>query len=171
LPFLVRALAKALPDFPHLNARYDDAAGVLHEHGDVHVGIATQTPGGLVVTVLRGAGQRDLWNCAAEIARLSTAARAGKATSAELSGSTITITSLGAMGGLATTPVINSPEVAILGVNKLIERPVVRGGRIEVAKMMNLSASFDHRIVDGWDAALFVQRVRAMLEAPATLFL
>lgn len=170
LPFLIRALVTVLPEFPQLNARYDDAAGVLHEHAEVHVGIATQTPNGLVVTVLRDAAKKDLWDCAAEIQRLADLARSGKAKSHELSGSTITISSLGAIGGVATTPVINSPEVAILGINKLVERPIVRDGRIEVAKMMNLSTSFDHRIVDGWDAAMFVQRLKQFLEVPANLF-
>lgn len=170
LPFLIRAMVRALPDFPQLNARYDDEAGMLHMHGAVHVGIATQTETGLLVTVMRDAGSLDLWESASKLQRLSNRARTGKATPPELSGSTITITSLGAIGGIATTPVINSPEVAIVGVNKIVERPIVRDGHIEVAKIMNLSASFDHRIVDGWDAASFVQRVKSMLEMPAMLF-
>jgi 2-oxoisovalerate dehydrogenase E2 component (dihydrolipoyl transacylase) len=170
LPFLIQALARTLPEFPQMNARYDDEAGIVRRHRALHVGIATQTSAGLVVPVIRNAERRDLWENALELARLSRAARGGKATSAELGGSTITITSLGALGGLATTPVINSPEVAIIGVNKMMERPVVRDGRIEVAKVMNLSASFDHRVIDGWDAALFVQRIKALIESPARLF-
>jgi 2-oxoisovalerate dehydrogenase E2 component (dihydrolipoyl transacylase) len=170
LPFLIRALVRVLPEFPHLNALSDDQAGVVRRHKSVHVGIATQTPSGLVVPVVRKSEDRDLWNIASEISRLSSLARNGRLATSDLSGSTITITSLGALGGLATTPVINSPEVAILGVNKIVDRPVVRQGRIEVARMMNISASFDHRVVDGWDAANFVQRIRAMLETPALLF-
>lgn len=171
LPFLVRALVRTLPEFPQMNALYDDAAGVVRRYHAAHIGIATQTDAGLVVTVLRNAGARDLPETALEIARLSEAARAGRASRSELGGSTITISSLGPLGGVATTPVINSPEVVILGVNKMVERPVVREGRVEVAKMMNLSASFDHRVVDGWDAALFVQRIKAYLETPARLFM
>jgi 2-oxoisovalerate dehydrogenase E2 component (dihydrolipoyl transacylase) len=171
LPFLLRAMVKALPDFPQINARFDDDAGVVHRHAAVHAGIATQTPGGLVVPVVAHAETLDLWQAAAEIARLAAAARDGKATREELSGSTITITSLGPMGGIASTPVINRPEVAIVGVNKIVERPMVRGGQIVVRKMMNLSSSFDHRVVDGWDAAEFIQRLRGLLEQPATLFM
>lgn len=171
LPFLVRALVRTLPEFPQMNALYDDAAGVVRRYHAAHIGIATQTDAGLVVTVLRNADARDLAETALEIARLSEAARAGRASRSELGGSTITISSLGPLGGVATTPVINSPEVAILGVNKMVERPVVREGRVEVAKLMNLSASFDHRVVDGWDAALFVQRIKAYLETPARLFM
>lgn len=171
LPFLVRALAQTLKEFPQMNARYDDDTGVVRRYRAAHVGIATQTDSGLVVTVLRDAAGRNLSQTALEITRLSEAARAGRATREELGGSTITISSLGAMGGLATTPVINSPEVAILGINKMVDRPVVREGRIEVARMMNLSASFDHRVIDGWDAALFVQRLKAHLESPARLFM
>ncbi|HKY80805.1 MAG TPA: dihydrolipoamide acetyltransferase family protein [Sphingobium sp.] len=171
LPFLICALTRILPEFPQLNALYDDNAGIVRRHSRVHAGIATQTPHGLVVTVLRDAERRDLWDLANELTRLSGLARSGRAAASDLSGSTITITSLGAMGGLATTPVINSPEVAIIGVNKLIERPVVRDGRVEVAKMMNLSSSFDHRVVDGWDAASFIQRVKTLLEMPSLLFI
>ncbi|WP_333606032.1 dihydrolipoamide acetyltransferase family protein [Novosphingobium sp.] len=170
LPFLVRALTRVLPEFPHLNALYDDTAGIVRRHRAVHAGIATQTPQGLVVTVLRDAGSHDVWGVASELTRLSGLARSGRAAPADLTGSTITITSLGAMGGVATTPVINSPEVSIVGVNKVIERPIVDRGQIRIAKMMNLSSSFDHRVVDGWDAASFVQRVKAMLETPALLF-
>jgi 2-oxoisovalerate dehydrogenase E2 component (dihydrolipoyl transacylase) len=170
MPFLIRAIARAVLDHPQVNGRFDDEAGVLHRHAAVHVGIATQTEGGLMVPVLRHAEALDLWQAAAEVARLAEAARSGKAAREELSGSTITITSLGALGGLAATPVINYPEVAIVGVNRIVERPAVRGGQIVVRKMMNLSSSFDHRIVDGWEAASFIQRIKAALEQPALLF-
>ena len=169
LPFLAKAMVRALPKWPQINARYHDDDGFVRRYAGVHLGIATQTPGGLVAPVVRHAETLTLWDCAAEISRLATAAREGKASREELGGSTITITSLGALGGLATTPVINYPEVAIVGVNKMIERPVVRDGAIVVRKMMNLSSSFDHRVVDGWDAAEFVQRLRALLESPALL--
>jgi 2-oxoisovalerate dehydrogenase E2 component (dihydrolipoyl transacylase) len=171
LPFLMRAMVRSLVHFPQINARFDDDAGVVYRHEGVHIGIATQTPSGLVVTVVRHAEALDIWNAATEVARLAAAARAGKATRDELSGSTITITSLGTLGGVATTPVINHPEVAIVGVNKMGERPMVRDGQIVVRKMMNLSSSFDHRVVDGVDAAEFVQNVRGFLEQPATLFM
>ncbi|MDB5575525.1 MAG: bkdB [Bradyrhizobium sp.] len=169
LPFLLRALADTLPDFPHLNSHFDDAIGVVRQYRSLHAGIATQTPRGLVVAVLRDAGDKSLWSLAEEIARLSDLARTGRAAPSDLSGSTLTVTSLGAMGGLATTPVINSPEVAIVGVNKLIDRAVVRDGAILIAKMMNLSSSFDHRVVDGWHAAAFIQQLKALLEEPALL--
>ncbi|WP_028080353.1 dihydrolipoamide acetyltransferase family protein [Solimonas soli] len=171
LPLLIQALVRAVPAFPQVNATYDDEAGVVSRHRALHVGIATQTPNGLVVPVLRHAQRLDLWARAAEIRRLADAARSGKAKREELSGSTITVTSLGALGGIVTTPVINAPEVAIIGVNKLVERPVVRHGQIVVRTMMNLSSSFDHRMVDGYDAAQFIQRVKALLEHPATLFI
>ena len=171
LPLLIRALTRTLPAFPQVNARFDDDAGTVERHAAVHLGIATQTPNGLVVPVIFHAEARSLWDLAAEITRLSTAAKAGKAASKDLSGSTITVTSLGALGGIVTTPVINHPEVAIVGVNKMVERPVVVGGQIVVRRMMNLSSSFDHRVVDGYDAAAFIQSVKAMLEYPATLFL
>jgi 2-oxoisovalerate dehydrogenase E2 component (dihydrolipoyl transacylase) len=171
LPFLMRAMVRSLVRFPQINARFDDDAGVVHRHEGVHIGIATQTPNGLVVTVVRHAEALDIWDAATEVARLATAAREGKAVRDELSGSTITITSLGTLGGVATTPVINHPEVAIIGVNKMSERPMVHDGQIVVRKMMNLSSSFDHRVVDGVDAAEFVQYVRAFLEQPATLFM
>ncbi|MBP2302731.1 dihydrolipoamide acetyltransferase family protein [Azospirillum picis] len=171
LPFLIRALVRVLPDFPQINARYDDAANVVHRFEAVHAGIATQTPGGLVVPVVRHAEALDLWQAADAVRRLAAAARDGQATREQLSGSTITITSLGALGGLATTPIINRPEVAIVGINRIVERPVVRRGNIVVRSMMNLSCSFDHRVVDGWDAASFVQRVKNLLEQPATLFM
>jgi 2-oxoisovalerate dehydrogenase E2 component (dihydrolipoyl transacylase) len=171
LPFLVRALVKILPQHPQINAIYDDEAGVLHRHAAVHCGIATQTPNGLMVPVVRHAEALDVWDCADEIARVSGAAKAGKAAREELSGSTITITSLGPLGGLTHTPVINHPEVAIIGPNKMIDRPVVHHGQVVVRKMMNISSSFDHRIVDGYDAAEFIQKVRGVLEHPATLFM
>ncbi len=171
LPFLMRALVLALPDFPQINARFDDEQGVVYRHDNVDIGIATQTENGLIVPVVRHAEARDVWDCAAEVARLAAAVRANAATKDELSGSTITITSLGALGGIVTTPVINHPEVAIIGVNKLVERPVVKNGQIVVRKMMNLSSSFDHRVVDGYDAAAFIQRVKGLLEHPAALFI
>jgi 2-oxoisovalerate dehydrogenase E2 component (dihydrolipoyl transacylase) len=171
LPFLIGALVKVLPRYPQINARFDDEAGVVHRHDGVHVGIATQTANGLIVPVLRHAEARDLWDCAAEIARVAAAARDGKAGAEELRGSTITVTSLGPLGGVATTPVINRPEVAIIGPNKIIERPVVRQGQIVVRKIMNLSSSFDHRVVDGYDAADFIQKIKALLEHPALLFM
>ena len=170
LPLLVRAIVLAVRELPQVNARYDDEAGTVTRFGAVHVGIATQTDNGLVVPVLRHAEARDPWDAAAEIARLAQAARGGKATRDELGGSTITITSLGALGGIVTTPVINHPEVAIVGVNRIVERPVMRGGAVVGRMMMNLSSSFDHRVVDGMDAARFVQAVRARLEAPALMF-
>jgi 2-oxoisovalerate dehydrogenase E2 component (dihydrolipoyl transacylase) len=171
LPFLMRAIVNAIVEHPQVNARYDDDARVLHRHRAAHIGIATQTPGGLMVPVVRHAEALDLWQAAAEVQRLSEAARAGKATRDELSGSTITITSLGALGGVVTTPVINRPEVAIIGPNAIVERPVVRDGQIVVRKMMNLSSSFDHRVVDGYDAAEFIQKLKSYLEHPATLFI
>ncbi|HXL99173.1 MAG TPA: dihydrolipoamide acetyltransferase family protein [Rhizomicrobium sp.] len=171
LPFLMRALVKVLPDYPQINARFDDEAGVVHRHAAVHIGIATQTANGLLVPVVKHAEARDIWDSAREVARVSTAARENKAGKDDLSGSTITITSLGALGGVATTPVINHPEVAIIGPNAIIERPVVRDGAIVVRKMMNLSSSFDHRVVDGYDAAEFIQKIKALLEHPAMLFM
>jgi 2-oxoisovalerate dehydrogenase E2 component (dihydrolipoyl transacylase) len=170
LPFLVRAIVNAISEHPQVNARYDDEAGILHRHNAVHVGVATQTDAGLLVPVLHHAEALDIWLAAAEIARLADAARAGKASREELTGSTITITSLGALGGLAATPVINYPEVAIIGVNRIADRPVVHAGQVAIRKMMNLSSSFDHRIVDGWEAASFIQRVKRDLEQPALLF-
>ncbi|MHC8286251.1 dihydrolipoamide acetyltransferase family protein [Pseudomonas sp. XS1P51] len=170
LPFLVRALVVALRDFPQINARYDDEAQVITRLGAVHVGIATQADIGLMVPVVRHAETRSLWDSAAEISRLATAARNGKASRDELSGSTITLTSLGALGGIVSTPVLNLPEVAIVGVNKIVERPMVVKGQIVIRKMMNLSSSFDHRVVDGMDAAQFIQAIRGLLEQPATLF-
>jgi len=170
LPFLVRALVVALRDFPQINATYDDEAQVITRHGAVHVGIATQGDNGLMVPVLRHAEAGSLWGNASEISRLATAARNNKASREELSGSTITLTSLGALGGIVSTPVVNTPEVAIVGVNRMVERPMVIDGQIVIRKMMNLSSSFDHRVVDGMDAALFIQAVRGLLEQPACLF-
>lgn len=170
LPFLMRAMVRAIAEQPALNATFDDEAGVIHRHAAVHIGIAAQTPSGLVVPVVRHAEARNLFDCAAEAARLADAARNGTATREELSGSTITITSLGAMGGVATTPVINHPEVAIVGVNKIMVRPVWDGTQFMPRKMMNLSSSFDHRVIDGWDAAVFVQRIKGLLETPALMF-
>jgi len=170
LPFLMRAIALAAPSFPQINARFDDAAGVVTRFAAVHIGIATQTGGGLMVPVVRHAEARDLWATAAEIARLAEAARSGRATRDELSGSTITITSLGPRGGIVTTPIINAPEVAIVGVNRIVERPAIRGGMVVPRLLMNLSSSFDHRVVDGHDAAEFVQALRGYLECPALLF-
>ena len=170
LPFLMRAMVKAVADQPNMNALYDDDAGILHLHGGVHIGLAAQTPAGLVVPVVKHAEARDLWDCGAEVSRLAEAAKSGTATRDELSGSTITITSLGALGGVATTPIINYPEVAIVGVNKIMIRPVWDGSTFIPRKMMNLSSSFDHRVIDGWDAAVFVQRIKALLETPAMIF-
>jgi 2-oxoisovalerate dehydrogenase E2 component (dihydrolipoyl transacylase) len=169
LPFFMRALVKVLPDYPQINARFDDDAGVVHRSAAVHIGIATQTANGLIVPVVKNAESLDVWQSAEEVARVSAAARDNKAKSDELSGSTIT--SLGPLGGVVTTPVINHPEVGIIGPNAIVERPVVRGGQIVVRKMMNLSSSFDHRVVDGYDAAEFIQRIKALLEHPATLFM
>jgi len=170
LPFLARAITLALRDFPHINARYDDEAQVVTQFKAVHLGVATQSDSGLMVPVLRHAQSLDLWQCAAEIARLAQAARTGKAAREELSGSTITLSSLGALGGIVSTPIINHPEVAIVGVNRMVEKPVVRDGAVVVRKTMNLSSSFDHRVVDGMDAAQFIQSIRRLLECPALLF-
>jgi len=171
LPFLMRAIAHAVVDQPNLNALYDDETGVVHVHAGVHIGIAAQTPAGLMVPVVGHVEALDLWACAAEMTRLADAAKAGTATREELSGSTITITSLGAMGGIVTTPIINHPEVAIVGVNKIVVRPAWNGSGFVPRKMMNLSSSFDHRVIDGWDAARFVQRIKALLETPALIFM
>ncbi|AXB76396.1 dihydrolipoamide acetyltransferase family protein [Novosphingobium sp. P6W] len=174
LPFLISAICKLLPKYPMLNAHYDDEAGVVTRYGSVHLGIAAQTPGGLMVPVIRDAQSRNLWQLAAEITRLAQAARDGSAKSSELSGSTITVTSLGPMGGVATTPVINRPEVAIIGPNRIVERPMfVKDAsgveRIEKRKIMNISMSCDHRVVDGWDAASFAQDLKKLIEAPALI--
>jgi len=170
LPFLIVAACKSLPDFPMINARYDDEAGVVTRYGAVHLGIATQTDAGLMVPVIRDAQSLNIWQLAAEVKRLAEAARSGKAKSEELSGSTLTLSSLGPLGGIAATPVINRPEVAILGPNKVVERPIVRDGQIVIGKMMNLSISCDHRVVDGHDAASFVQAIKRLVETPALLF-
>lgn len=170
LPFLIRAVCLAARDVPMVNARYDDEGGVVRRHSAVHMGVATQTDAGLSVPVIRDAQRLDMWTLATEIARLADATRRGKATREELSGSTITLTSLGALGGIVSTPVINRPEVAIVGVNRMAERAVVIDGRIEVRKCMNLSSSFDHRVVDGMDAARFIQAVKRLIEVPALLF-
>jgi 2-oxoisovalerate dehydrogenase E2 component (dihydrolipoyl transacylase) len=170
LPFLMRAMVKAIADQPNINALFDDEAGIIRQHAGVHIGIAAQTPSGLVVPVVRHAEARDLWDCGAEVNRLAQAAKTGSATREELSGSTITITSLGALGGVATTPIVNYPEVAIVGVNKMTVRPVWDGTGFIPRKMMNLSSSFDHRVIDGWDAAIFVQRIKSLLETPAMIF-
>ncbi|WP_296948069.1 dihydrolipoamide acetyltransferase family protein [uncultured Massilia sp.] len=170
LPLLMRAVVLAVRRFPEVNARYDDAANVVTRYQPVHIGIATQTDAGLMVPVVRHAEARDPWASAAEIARLAEAARTGKCARDELSGSTITITSLGALGGIVSTPVINHPEVAIVGVNRIVERPVVRNGGMVARKLMNLSSSFDHRVIDGMVAAEFIQAIRGYLESPAILF-
>jgi len=166
----VRALVLALRDFPQINARYDDEAGVVTRYGAVHLGIAAQTPSGLMVPVVHHAETLDLWSCASEISRLADAARQGKTARDELTGSTITITSLGPLGGIVSTPIINWPEVAIVGINRVVERPVFQGNQIVARKLMNLSSSFDHRVVDGMDAAEFIQCIRRYLECPALLF-
>ncbi|MBA1344461.1 dihydrolipoamide acetyltransferase family protein [Rhizobium sp. WYCCWR 11146] len=171
LPFLMRALVKAISEQPEVNATFDDDAGIITRYSAVHIGIATQTPAGLTVPVVRHAEARGIWDCAAEMNRLAEAARSGTATRDELSGSTITISSLGALGGIVSTPIINHPEVAIIGVNKIATRPAWDGAQFVPRKMMNLSSSFDHRIIDGWDAATFVQRIRTLLETPALIFI
>ncbi|QNE32237.1 2-oxo acid dehydrogenase subunit E2 [Sphingomonas sp. NBWT7] len=170
LPFLIVAICRTLPDFPMLNARYDDEAGVVTRSGRVHMGIAAQTDAGLTVPVIRDAQDKNVWQLAGEIGRLAEAARTQKLKPDELGGGTITVTSLGPLGGIATTPVINRPEVAIIGPNKIVERPVFRGDDIVRAKLMNLSISCDHRVVDGWDAASYVQAVKKLLETPVLLF-
>lgn len=170
LPFLIRALVLAVRDHPEVNARYDDEAAVITRFKAVHLGLATQTPGGLMVPVLRDVQLLDVWSCAAEVVRLAEATRSGKAGRDELVGSTITLTSLGALGGIVSTPVINYPEVAIVGTNRVMERPVILGGAMVARKMMNLSSSFDHRVVDGMNAAQFIQRMRRLLEHPGLLF-
>ncbi len=171
LPFLMRAMVIAIRDFPQMNARYDDDIGVVHRHQSVHLGVATQTPKGLMVPVVTNAARRDLWDTADEVSRLSAAARNHKITIEELSGSTITISSLGSLGGIVSTPIINYPEVAIIGVNKITTRPVYVDGTVVPRQIMNLSSSFDHRVVDGADAALFIQRIKTILETPALLFM
>ncbi|HEV7610405.1 MAG TPA: dihydrolipoamide acetyltransferase family protein [Steroidobacteraceae bacterium] len=171
LPLVVMALTRALESFPQCNVLYDATRGVLVRHRAVHVGIATQTPDGLKVPVVRNAQSLGLWEVAAEIRRLAERARSGKATRDDLTGSTITVTSLGKLGGIASTPIINAPEVAIIGLNKAIDRPVVHQGSVAVRRIMNLSSSFDHRFVDGYDAAAMIQALRELLEHPATIFI
>ena len=171
LPLVVLALTRALESFPQCNVLYDAARGVLVRHRAVHVGIATQTPDGLKVPVVRDAQALGLWELAAEIRRVAERARTNKATREELGGSTITVTSLGKLGGIASTPVINAPEVAIVGLNKAVDRPVVREGAVVVRRIMNLSSSFDHRFVDGYDAAAMIQALKELLEHPATIFI
>jgi 2-oxoisovalerate dehydrogenase E2 component (dihydrolipoyl transacylase) len=170
LPLLMRAMVLAVREFPQINATFDDEAGIVKRFGAVHLGVAAQTPHGLMVPVVRHAEALNSWALAAEVARLAEAARSGRATRDELRGSTLTLTSLGALGGIVSTPVINRPEVAIVGVNRIVERPMMRGGAVVARRMMNLSSSFDHRVVDGIDAARFVQALRTMLENPALLF-
>jgi 2-oxoisovalerate dehydrogenase E2 component (dihydrolipoyl transacylase) len=170
LPLMIVAICKTIPQFPMINARFDDEAGVVTRYGAIHLGMATQTDAGLMVPVIRDAQAKNIWQLASEITRLAEAARSGKAKSEELSGSTLTITSLGPLGGIATTPVINRPEVAIIGPNKIVERPVFDGDDIRRAKLMNLSISCDHRVVDGWDAASYVQALKKILETPVLLF-
>ncbi len=174
LPLLISAICKLIPDYPMINARYDDEAGIVTRHGAVHLGIAAQTDSGLMVPVVKDAQARNLWQLASEIGRLAEAARAGSAKSDELSGSTLTVTSLGPLGGVATTPVINRPEVAIIGPNRIIERPMYVTGpdgaeRIEKRKLMNISISCDHRVVDGYDAASFIQEMKKLIETPVLL--
>jgi 2-oxoisovalerate dehydrogenase E2 component (dihydrolipoyl transacylase) len=162
---------KGLAEFPQFNATFDDEAGVIHQHEGVHIGIATQTDKGLMVPVVRHAEARDIYDMALELVRIANAARDGKAKREELSGSTITITSLGPLAGIVHTPVINRPEVAIIGPNKIAERPVVRNGQVVIRKIMNISTSCDHRVIDGADAANFIQRLKGLLEQPATIFM
>ena len=169
LPFLIAAMAKALPAWPMLNATFDDEAMMLTRHGAMHLGMATQTPGGLMVPVIRDAQSKSVWTLARDIARLADAAKTGKAARDELSGSTITLSSLGPMGGVTSTPVINRPEVAIIAVNKVREMPVIVDGELEARKVMNLSLSCDHRVVDGWDAANFLQEMKRFIENPLRL--
>ncbi len=171
LPFLMLAIVKAVAEFPQVNAHYDDENDVITRFGAVHLGVATQTPNGLMVPVVRHAETLGLYQCAREMRRVSEAARQGVAAREELSGSTITLTSLGALGGVASTPIVNRPEVAIVGVNKIVVRPVWRDSGFVPRKVMNLSSSFDHRVVDGYDAATFIQRLRGLIEAPAALFI
>ena len=170
LPFLIVAICRTIPQFPMINARYDDEGGVVTRYGAVHLGMATQTDAGLMVPVIRDAQDKNVWQLASEIARLAEAARTGKAKVEELTGGTLTVTSLGPLGGIATTPVINRPEVAIIGPNKIVERPVFDGDDIRRAKLMNLSISCDHRVVDGWDAASYVQALKKLIETPVLLF-
>ena len=170
LPFIIAAICKTLPDFPMINATYDDEAGKITRHGAVHLGMATQTDAGLTVPVIRNAQDMNVWQLSLEIARLSEAARTGKIKSEELAGGTLTLTSLGPLGGIATTPVINRPQVAIIGPNKIVERPAIIDGELEARKQMNLSISCDHRVVDGYDAASYVQALKKLIETPILIF-
>lgn len=170
LPFIMKALDRVLPDFTHCNAHYDDSRQMLMQHSSVHIGIATMTTQGLMVPVVKDSQTLDIWQCAAQLAAVTKVTRAGKATAEQLSGSTITITSLGAMGGIVTTPIINAPETCIIGINKMQQRPVVIDGKVVIRTMMNLSSSFDHRIVDGYDGALLIQSLKALLENPGAIF-
>jgi 2-oxoisovalerate dehydrogenase E2 component (dihydrolipoyl transacylase) len=171
LPFIVSALVRVLGDFPQCNALYDSERGVIIRHRSVHVGVATQTPEGLKVPVVRDAQSLGLWDLAAQMRRVTDAARTNKASRDELSGSTITVTSLGKLGGIASTPIINAPEVSIIGINRAVERPMVYEGAITIRRMMNLSSSFDHRFVDGHDAAAMIQALKERIEHPATIFI
>ena len=171
LPFIMKAIVRAVANQPNMNARFDDQAGVIRQYDAVHLGVATQTDAGLTVPVLKNAGSLSVWQSAAELLRLSDAARSGIASKDELSGSTITITSLGPLGAIATTPIINHPEVAIVGVNKMMIRPMWDGNEFQPRKMMNISCSFDHRVIDGWDAAVFVQNLKNLLEDPVMMIM
>jgi len=171
LPFIMRAIVKAIKIYPEMSSRFDDQNNIVHQYGAAHIGMATQTDNGLVVPVLKHSEAMDIWQSAAEIKRLASAARDGSASRDELTGSTITITSLGPMGGVVSTPVINSPEVAIVGINKIAKRPLWQDGAFIPRDMMNLSSSFDHRIIDGWEATLFIQEIKKLLESPAMLFM
>ncbi len=171
LPFVMRAIVEAVRDQPEINAHFDDAASIISQHNGVHIGIATQTPAGLSVPVVKNAQSQSLWDSATNMSRLSELARNSKATRDDLTGSTITITSLGALGAIASTPIINHPEVAIVGINKMAMRPMWDGQQFQPRKMMNISCSFDHRVIDGYDAAVFVQALKNLLESPALLFI
>ncbi|PCJ49951.1 MAG: branched-chain alpha-keto acid dehydrogenase subunit E2 [Gammaproteobacteria bacterium] len=171
LPFIIKALEKAIKVYPEMSSRFDDVENIVHRYAAAHIGIATQTDNGLVVPVVKHAEALDIWQAAAEVKRLAMACRDGSVKREELSGSTITITSLGPMGGIVTTPVINAPEVAIVGINKITKRPVWQDGAFIPRDIMNLSSSFDHRIIDGWEATLFIQQIKSLLESPATLFM
>ncbi len=170
IPFMMRAIVEAIKDQPQMNAHYDDEAGIIYQHDGIHCGIATQTPNGLTVPVVKHTQALSLWESADDVYRLASSAREGKASLDALTGSTITITSLGALGALASTPIINHPEVAIVGINKMAMRPMWDGQQFLPRKMMNISCSFDHRVIDGWDAAVFVQKIKTLLETPAMLF-
>lgn len=171
IPFMMRAIVEAVKDQPQMNAHFDDDAGIISHYDGIHCGIATQTPNGLTVPVVKHAEALNLWESADDVYRLASSARDGKATIDVLTGSTITITSLGALGALASTPIINHPEVSIVGINKMAIRPMWDGQQFQPRKMMNISCSFDHRVIDGWDAAVFVQKIKTLLETPALLFI